>query len=72
MTVGQGNKRRNTKKKKRRDSELDNQRYNFLQEDAQRLLLYNGYPFRPTYQELRTLNMSYAAYYLRRVFEYKE
>ena len=70
MTIRQSKKKLIIKKKKRRESQLDAQRNEFLENDALQLFLSDGFPIAVTFIELQSsFNFSgYAAYYLRKVF----
>ena len=69
MTIQKTRKKIINKKKKRRESQIDAQRNIFLEQDALRLFLADGFPTNETLIELQSRDLSgYAGYYLRKDF----
>ena len=67
MTIKQKNKKILSKKKKRRDSQLEAQRNIYLENDAYQLFLSDGLPIQRTYKQLRSQGLiGYAEFYLRK------
>ena len=67
MTIKQKNKKILSKKKKRRDSQLEAQRNIYLENDAYQLFLSDGLPIQRTYKQLRSQDLiGYAEFYLRK------
>ena len=68
MTIKQKNTKILSKKKKRRDSQLETQRNIYLENEAYQLFLSDGLPLQRTYKQLRSQGLiGYAEFYLRKV-----